>query len=58
MEEQIAINLPTELLDRVDCMARRTGRSRTDVITRALRRGLRGDERVQSIIDVFNEVDT
>ncbi|TAJ79818.1 MAG: ribbon-helix-helix protein, CopG family [Sphingobium sp.] len=45
MEEQIAITLPTELLDRVDHMARRTGRSRADIITSALHRGLRDDER-------------
>lgn len=58
MEEQIAINLPTELLDRVDHIARRTGRSRAELITSALHRGLRDDERVQAIIDAFDEIDT
>ena len=58
MEEQIAISLPTDLLDRVDHMARRTGRSRADIITSALHRGLRDDERVQAVIDAFDEIDT
>lgn len=58
MEEQIAINLPTELLDRVDHIARHTGRSRAEVITSALHRGLRDDDRVQAIIDAFDEIDT
>lgn len=58
MEEQIAISLPTELLDRVNYMAGRTGRSRAEVIASALHRGLRDDERVQAVIDDFDEIDT
>jgi len=58
MEEQIKISLPTELLERVDRMAGRACRSRADVITSALHRGLRDDERVQPLIDAFDEIDT
>jgi predicted DNA-binding protein len=58
MEDRISISLLTELLDRVDRMARHAGRSRADIITSALHRGLRDDERVQSFIDAFDEIDT
>jgi len=58
MEEQIAISLPTELLDRVDHIARRTGCSRANIIASSLHRGLCDDERVQAVIDAFDEIDT
>jgi len=38
--------------------AQSTGCSRADIITSSLHRGLRDDERVQAVIDAFDEIDT
>ncbi len=53
----VAICISTELADRAEALASRTGRARDDIIAGALSLGLRGAERDQSIVDLLEEFD-
>lgn len=54
MAAHIAIPLPAELVDRAAALA---SRSRSDIIVTALSVGLRDQERMQTILDVLDDLD-